>query len=115
MARTGQSLLVIDSAEALDTGDILKTVNRLGTGPWSFSTLVGNRAPKALGHWITLQPSARYSITRLAMERLGGAAPPGAIERLLQASRGVPLFAEVLDDQLSSGATLDDIEGLVTP
>jgi len=49
------------------------------------------------------------------MERLGGAAPPGAIERLLQASRGVPLFAEVLDDQLSSGATLDDIEGLVTP
>jgi restriction system protein len=114
-AASGQSLLVIDGAEDLETGDILETVNRLGTGPWSFSTLVGTREPKDVGRRITLQPFARDAITRLVTERLGEAAPPGAIDRLLQASRGVPLFAEVLVDQLRRGASLDDIERLVAP
>ncbi|MBW4656883.1 MAG: restriction endonuclease [Kaiparowitsia implicata GSE-PSE-MK54-09C] len=114
-AAAGQSLRVIDSAEELDTGDILATVNRLGTGPWSFSTLVGTRMAKDVGHRLTLQPFARNAIAQLLAERIGDGAPSDTIDRLLQASRGVPLFAEVLVDQLRGGATLEDIESLVAP
>lgn len=111
----GQSLLVIDGAEVLAPRDILAMVNQLGTGPWSFSTLVGGHISLGIGQRITLRPFARDAIARLLAERIGDGAPPDAVDRLLRASHGVPLFAEALIDQLRSGATLESVERLVAP
>jgi len=113
-AASGQSLLVIDDADYLVAGDIYETVNRLSTGPWSFSTLVGSRVAKDLGNRITLQPLARHAITRMVAERLNDAASE-TVDRVLRASRGIPAFATLLVDGLANGASLTDVERLLEP
>jgi len=110
-----QSLLVIDDAETMEAKDIFETVNRLGTGPWRFSTLLATRNSINIGHQISLRPFTREAIARLLNDRMGIDATPDAIDRLFQASQGVPLFADVLINQLREGATLKDIEDLVAP
>ena len=113
-AASGQSLLVIDDADYLVAGDIYETVNRLSTGPWSFSTLVGSRVAKDLGNRITLQPFARHAIMRMVAERLNDAASE-TVDRVLRASRGIPAFATLLVDGLANGASLTDVERLLEP
>ncbi len=56
-AASGPSLLVIDDAQFAPTNQIWSLINRLETGPWSFSTLIGSREPTGLGERITLLPS----------------------------------------------------------
>jgi restriction system protein len=113
-AASGQSLLVIDDADYLVAGDIYETVNRLSTGPWSFSTLVGSRVTKDLGNRITLQPLARHAIMRMVADRLNDAASE-TVDRVLRASRGIPAFATLLVDGLANGASLTDVERLLEP
>lgn len=113
-AAAGQSLLVIDDAEAMDAGEIFETVNRLGTGPWRFSTLIGSRIATGLGSRITLQPFAREGVMQMLADRLGDANPE-TVERVLRASRGVPVIAQMLVDQLQSGMSLTEIERMIAP
>lgn len=113
-AASGQSLLVIDDAEAMDAGEIFETVNRLSTGPWRFSTLIGTRIATGLGARITLQPLAREGVMRMLADRLGDANPE-TVERVLRASRGVPVIAQVLLDELQAGMSLTEIERMIAP
>jgi hypothetical protein len=45
----GQSLLVIDEAEMLDASATFDAINRLSTGPWLFSTVLGTRLATGIG------------------------------------------------------------------
>lgn len=112
---SGPSLLVIDDAHFAPTDQIWSLINRLETGPWSFSTLIGSRQPTGLGERITLLPFAYGGIEKLLVEAFGMEPSPADVERLMRASQGVPVFAKVLIDQLKTGASLAEVERLVRP
>lgn len=114
-AASGRSLLVIDEADSLESGQILSAIKRLETGPWSFSTLIGSRRATGLGDRITLRPFAHTGIEKLLTEAFGAQPAPADVERFMRASLGIPAFAQVLVDQLKAGRSLDDIERLVLP
>jgi restriction system protein len=48
-ASKGRNLLIVDEAERVDKGDLLEAINRLGTGPWHFSTILATTVPLDIG------------------------------------------------------------------
>lgn len=102
-ASGGRSLLIIDEAERMDKGDLLEGINRLGTGPWNFSTIVATTSSLEIGRSVQLTPLDFEGMRRLLEVQLGQSLPPEALEKLWAASQGLPRLAMVLADQWRTG------------
>jgi restriction system protein len=113
----GQSLLVIDEAEMLDASATFDAINRLSTGPWLFSTVLGTRLATGIGTRITLDRLTYREVEEITQASLGIEFPSGAVDQLLQATKGNPAFIRALVDRLRADAsvTVDEVTGLLAP
>ncbi|MGH7025919.1 restriction endonuclease [Brevundimonas sp.] len=103
-ASGGRSLLIIDEAERMDKGDLLEGINRLGTGPWNFSTILATTSSLDIGRSVHLTPLNFDGMSRLIEAQLGQSLSPKALEKLWAASQGLPRLATILADQWRTGS-----------
>jgi restriction system protein len=106
-AAAGHSLLIIDNADELDPGETLNAINRLGTGPWTFSTVLASHQQLGLGHQIELKPLAGDEFAMLLRSAFDEEMDAVALERLWAATRGNPQLARLLGDHWRSGKSRD--------
>jgi restriction system protein len=113
----GHSLLVVDEADRLDKGDILESVNRLGTGPWRFSTVLSSTVPLGLGQPVSLGPMSCEDMGRMLEGELDRTLPREDLVRLWAALQGSPRLAQILSEQWRAGRvrTLDALADLLNP
>lgn len=104
---SGHSLLIIDEADYLDPGPTLEAINRLGTGPWIFSTVLAGREDRGLGTPIRLLPFNAASFADLLRTTFGQGLDQATIDRLWTATQGNPLLARILSEQWRSGNVAD--------
>ncbi|MFB9123474.1 hypothetical protein E2553_19355 [Paraburkholderia dipogonis] len=116
-ASRGRNLLIIDDAGRMDRGDILEGINRLGTGPWRFSTILATTTPLNIGVPVHMTPLNLAEVSRLFEAQLGQALPSEALQKLWAASQGSPLLANMLVDQWRSGRVrhVDALADLLNP
>jgi restriction system protein len=107
----GHSLLVIDDGDLLKPGDTLEAINRLSTGPWSFSTVIASHNGVGLGERIVeLSPLAGTAFEGLLKSLFDGALDAAGMERLWEATRGNPLLARLLGEHWRAGKIRDVAE-----
>lgn len=114
----GHNLLVIDGADPLKPEDTFEAINRLSTGPWSFSTIIASQTGLGLSRQvIKLSPLAGPAFRELLGTIFDGALDAPAMERLWEATRGNPLLASLLGEHWRSGKTHDPttLAGLLDP
>jgi restriction system protein len=99
---SGHSLLIIDEADDLDPGPTLEAINRLGTGPWIFSTVLAGRQDRGLGTPVRLLPFNAASFADF-LRTFGQGLDQVTIDRLWTATQGNPLLARILSEQWRSG------------
>jgi restriction system protein len=104
---SGHSLLIIDEADYLDPGPTLEAINRLGTGPWIFSTVLAGRQHRGLGTLIRLLPFNAASFADLLRTTFGQGLDQATIDRLWTATQGNPLLARILSEQWRSRNVTD--------
>lgn len=64
---------MIDNADPLRPGETFEAINRLSTGPWSFSTIIASRNGLGLGDQVvTLSPLARPFFEELLAQMFEG-------------------------------------------
>lgn len=107
----GHSLLIVDQAEVMDKGDLLEGINRLSTGPWSFTTILATRMPLGIGQAIHVNPLAFEDMGRLFEYQLGQALSDDARRALWAASQGIPHLAEILGAAWHAGR-VENLEAL---
>lgn len=113
-ASGGRSLLIIDEAERMDRGELLEGINRLGTGPWKFSTILATTSRFDIGRSVYLSPLSFEGMRKLLEAQFGQSLSPEALAKLWSASQGLPRLATILADQWRTGsvpsiATLADL------
>lgn len=114
-AAEGHSLLIIDDADYLAAHRTMEIINRLETGPWTISTLIGSRRGLGIGRGVSLVPLPREAVDDLIRERLGRPLSEDELEQFTRLSRGVPAAALVILNTLARGAHWEEIEGLFQP
>ncbi|CAN5385633.1 hypothetical protein BH10PSE5_BH10PSE5_11610 [soil metagenome] len=116
-ASGGRSLLIIDEAERMDRGDLLEGINRLGTGPWDFSTVLATTSPLDIGRSVYLTPLDLEGTSQLLEAQLGQSLSPEVLAKLWAASQGLPRLATILADQWRTGSvpSLDALADLLSP
>lgn len=113
---SGQHLLIIDDADRLDPGDLIETVNRLGTGPWSFSTVLGTRQPLSHGPVITLGGLDVEDFASYMQFLFADALDDAELRKLCDASQGSPLIGRLLRNAWQHGRIpLADLASLLLP
>lgn len=114
--RPGHHLLIVDDADRLDTGDLLETINRLSTGPWSFSTIVASRRTLGFSRKsINLGGLDQSEFEAFARSLFGEAIDQDSVQRLYEVSSGLPLTAYLLNELRRAGRGSDDPAGLLLP
>jgi len=113
----GQSLLVVDNAEALDANKTFESINRLSTGPWRFSTVLGSRSASGIAPTLNLEPLPVTVFGRWLTEILDRDVPASSIEYLWRSTNGNPLLATILLHRLNAdlGASIDTLPRLLSP
>lgn len=112
----GQHLLIIDDADRLDPSDLYEAVNRLSTGPWSFSTVLSSRRPLSLGSAITLGGLDAEDFAAYLRFLFRGALDATGVRQLSDASQSSPLVARLLRNAWQHGRIpLADLAGLLLP
>jgi restriction system protein len=113
----GRHLLVIDNGEQGDPGELLEGINRLGTGPWRFSTIVASRTPLHIGRAVQVGPLNFDDMHHLLEAQFDQQLPPDVIAKLWTASKGVPNLAKILADEWRTGRvpSFDLLAGLFSP
>lgn len=100
----GHSVLVIDAADPLDPTDTLKAVDRLSSGPWSFSTVIASHKGLGLsGPIVELSPLSGSAFRELRESQFDGAVDAAGMERLWETTRGNPLLARLLGEHWRAG------------
>lgn len=110
-ASRGNHLLVIDGAELLEKGDLLEAINRLGTGPWRFSTILATTTPLDIGRPVYLTPLNYEDMSGLFEAQLGQSLSVEKLRKLWAASQGQPRLAEMLAGEWRNGR-VRDVEAL---
>lgn len=114
----GTSLLIIEEAYQLDPGDILESVNRLGTGPWSFSTILTTPMPLGLGSTsIELAPLKGVPFITAMEAALGLPISKLDAKALQRTTWGRPDYLQFLAEQWSKGqvSTVKSLGKLLGP
>ncbi|MFB0872580.1 MULTISPECIES: restriction endonuclease [unclassified Sphingobium] len=106
-ASPGRNLLVIDEGERMDRGDLLEGINRLGTGPWRFATIVATTKPLNVGHAVHVLPLNFTEMGALLEAQLGERLSSDILGKLWAASQGVPRLANILAQRWLSGGVRD--------
>jgi restriction system protein len=106
-AANGNSLLIIDDADLLDPAQTLEAINRLSTGPWTFSTIIATHTALGLGEAIQLRPLGSVAFRDLLRHFFSGEVDAAGIERLWIATRGNPEMARLLADHWRAGRAPD--------
>ncbi|WP_164784017.1 restriction endonuclease [Mesorhizobium sp. M5C.F.Cr.IN.023.01.1.1] len=116
-ASKGRNLLIIDEAEHMGKHDLLEGINRLGSGPWRFSTILTTTTPLDIGRSIYITPLNFDDMSRLFEARLGQPLSREALAKLWAASQGLPQLATILADQWQTGRvrSLDSLADLLNP
>ncbi|WP_162848899.1 restriction endonuclease [Stakelama pacifica] len=103
----GRNLLVIDEGERMDRGDLLEGINRLGTGPWRFATIVATTEPLDVGHAVHVLPLNFNEMGDLLEAQLGEHLSPDILGKLWAASQGKPRLANILAQRWLAGGVRD--------
>jgi restriction system protein len=103
----GHSLLIIDDADYLDPAETLEGINKLGSGPWTFSTVIASQRGVGLGKQIQLPPLDERALSDLLRHVLGEKLDAAALEKLWLATRGNPALARILSEHRRSGKVTD--------
>ncbi len=113
----GRNLLVIDEGERMNKSDLLEGINRLGTGPWRFATIIGTTEPLDVGRAIHIMPLNYTDMAALLESQLEQALPPDVLNKLWVASQGVPRLAHILAERWRTGGvrTFDALADLFNP
>lgn len=104
---SGRNLLVIDEADRMDRGDLLEGINRLGTGPWRFATIIATTRSLDIGHTVHLLPLSFSEMGELLEAQLGQSLSPDVLGKLWTASQGVPRLANILAERWLAGGVRD--------
>lgn len=92
----GRNLLIIDDGQRMDKGDLLEGINRLGTGPWRFATIIATTEPLNVGRPVYITPLNYEDMERLLEAQLGQQLPLDVLGKLWAASQGIPRLAHIL-------------------
>ena len=113
----GRNLLVIDEGERMDKVDLLEGINRLGTGPWHFATIIATTEPLNIGRSVYITPLNYEDMGLLLEAQLGQPLPRDVLRKLWAASQGVPRLAHILADEWRAGRvrSFDALADLFNP
>ncbi|TPG38953.1 hypothetical protein EAH79_14450 [Sphingomonas koreensis] len=113
----GRNLLVIDEGERMDKVDLLEGINRLGSGPWRFATIVATTEPLNIGRAVHITPLNYDDMGLLLEAQLGQSVPADMLSKLWAASQGVPRLALILANRWRAGGVrnLDALADLFNP
>jgi hypothetical protein len=91
--QTGRRLLVIDDADELSASDVLQAIERLGTGPWPFQTIIAGRQPLGIDTTrVEFGGLGSDSFSALFKKRIDAHADDQSIRRAWRAWSGSPLL-----------------------
>ncbi|MES0038118.1 restriction endonuclease [Mesorhizobium sp. M0046] len=113
----GRNLLIIDEGERMDKGDLLEGINRLGTGPWRFATIIATTEPLNVGRPVYITPLNYEDMGQLLESLLGQPLPHEVLGKLWAASQGVPRLAQILANEWRAGSvrSFDALADLFNP
>ena len=113
----GKCILAIDDADRMDRGDLFEGINRLSTGPWSFSTVLASRKALDIGRRIDITPLSKDAVRQMLGLALREHVPTELLEKLWATTQGLPDLASILADSWRGGKvrSLDALANLFSP
>ncbi|MEJ0060849.1 MAG: restriction endonuclease [Terricaulis sp.] len=85
--------------DPLHASDLSEGINRLSTGPWIFSTIIGSQCGKGLGEVVTMQPFADFALKDAIENTMQAPLDGAALELLWSATCGNAELARELGAQ----------------